>query len=49
MVEAVPDSTEYQIEQVFKRGVLIPFKAQWKAFFVLDTQNYDVHLYKTLE
>jgi len=52
MVEAVPESqlqTESQINEVFKRGVLIPFKAQWKAFFVLDIQNFDVHLYKTLE
>jgi len=33
MVEAVPEShlqTESQIDQVFKRGVLIPFNAQCK-------------------
>ena len=36
MVEAVPDSqlqTESQIDEVFKRGVLIPFKAQCRLAF----------------
>ena len=78
MVEAIPaeelaqpalTQTESQIEEMFKRGVLIPFKASckywdspyfWinmfnflifigKAFFVLDVNSYDVHLYKNLE
>ena len=85
MVEAIPveelvqpalTQTESQIEEMFKRGVLIPFKATCKykehpyirpevlniltnnffflifigkAFFVLDVNSFDVHLYKNLE